>query len=249
MNGFPNVTDAEMQARAKELLSMPPASSVPVFSKEFRITKHEQHYTVEGVVCEGSIYAVNFLDTLLDGRAERTAGEWQDYNRTHLTDYVVAPSNLQFSIIKTLYENKQGPFKDIIDQIRAKFLSPGLGSHTIATSTHIIYSTSGMDTLAHDCGLLRQTLTSVALKGNNDFITSIDDAISQMLLSCNSRDVNDVLEWVALNHTKLSREKYCSIERVVSFVGMSGRCEVSACASLASKGFAFGIKVLDKRPV
>jgi len=249
MNGFPNsATDAELEARAKELLSGTPKEPTSL-SAEFRISFLQSYYTIDGIVCGNALYRLDLFNSFLDETALRKPDEWIEYNKSHHNDFVVAPAHLQFCMLKALYENREGPFKARIETLRTGLLRQCL-EMWVATSTRILYSASGRDEIIHDYNVPGHQIGAINLKGNDDFLRNVPDEITQKIIGCDSKTANEVACWISGKGAYLWRRDTVG-ERTVTIGAYkcADRLGVTIGESLDLSSRAFGIHVVSKRPI
>jgi len=245
MKDFPNsYTDAELEKRTKELLGTASTPKSPLL--RFVITEKPTSYTIDGIVCAKNVYSLSLLNQPLEQCKRKDPREWLSYNQANLKDYLVVSSRLQFCMLRTLYENREGPFKDLIEKMKKQLFTPII-HEGVATSTRINYSITSIDEVIHDYGLPQKEVVPVPLKGNSAWLNGMDKSIAQALLGCECREAYLVTTWISGKFAFLCRQNV-PCERAVSFKSIVfNRFDISDIDSDPNE--AFGVKVLSKKPM
>ncbi len=240
----PKLSDERMLELYKKLMEDKPKSSR---SSDFSLEDKTDHLLMNGLSYRNKIYPVDISKTLLplgtqDEHAQRRK-EALTNNSFYTPDYP-----LFHSIINTLYQNREGSFKDQIEQARI-FLSNLIEGKWLMTLTRIRYTPNGQDLIMHNYRQDDQYETPSDFVGSDGDITTANNAQAplQALLSTQQspQEIAQVYNWFRGKPSYLWRLKSrpkSADERVAGFFADSDRSDFDCRWVHGLSDSSFGVR-------
>ena len=210
------------------------------------IQSQDQFWTIAGVNYRNGIYQVDLSKSLLEGT--KTQDQWAEYSRQARINnqFYVGDSPLHHALFRTLYNNREGPKKQEIEEIRA-FLQDKMRKHLPATLTRVRYKPQGEDEILHSYKQDDQYSVSANMVGKDGKVTGIEKAALKAVLDDDNRDeIDAVYRWI--NNTdvflwRLNQKPESLDERVVVFDAVSVGVDLYCGRVPLVSSSAFGVRV------
>ncbi len=239
----PKLSDERMLELYKKLMEEKPKKT----TKDFSLEDKTDHLLMNGLSYRNGIYPVDISKTLLpsgtqEEHAQRRKGALTN-NSFYTPDYP-----LFHSIINTLYQNREGFFKNEIEQARI-FLSNLIEGEGLMTLTRVRYAPNGQDLVIHNYRQDDQYETPSDFVGPGGNITTTNNAQAplQALLSTKQspQEIAQVYNWFRDKPSYLwrlnNRPKRVG-ERVAGFFAGSGWSSFGCDRDLGDSDSSFGVR-------
>jgi len=176
-------------------------------SVEFRAEKISGGYRISGVQ-QGKNTSIYDLSTKL------LPSETQEQHAKHTANaksdqYTAASAPLYHTIFKTLYKNKDGQYKEVIEEIRV-FLKEVFDKYWVNTLSKVIYNPVGRrDRVLHNVGQKDEYPVDEDIIGPQEYISKnparASNACKAVLEDSNLQEINDIYKWITGKDTFLWR--------------------------------------------
>ncbi len=202
--------------------------SISSRSSDFSLEDEIDHFVINGIPYRNGIYPVDVFKVLLPSG---TQDEHAQRRKEALTNnsFYTPDFPLFHSIINTLYQNREGLFKDQIEQART-FLSNLIEGKWLMNLTRIKYAPNGQDLIIHNYGQDDKYEINVDFVGPEGDITTTNNAQAplQALLSTQQspQEIAQFYNWFRGKPSylwRLNNRPESVDERVARFIASSGR--------------------------
>ncbi len=176
----------------------PPASSTN--PADFGIETLTDGYKISGVQLDGLTCTYDLCQNPLPSRTQDQHAEHAKNAKPD--EYRACSAPLAYALCKTLYDNKDGSKKELVEQARASLCGIiGPNKPWINTLSRVEWKANGLDKIIHDYGLATSHEINAALIGPDGNITNkgtnAEEYAQKILETENTVDeINTIFKWV-----------------------------------------------------
>ncbi len=218
-------------------------------TKDFSLEDLADCYRINGISYRNEIYPVDISKTLLPSGTQEEHAQRRKKALTNNSFYT-PDYPLFHSIINTLYQNREGSFKNEIEQARI-FLSNLIEGKWLMTLTRIKYAPNSKDLIIHNYGQDDKYETPSDFAGPDGDITTTNNAQAplQALLSTQQspQEIAWVYNWFRGKPSylwRLNSRPESVDERVAWFDAFSDWSGFSCLRDLGCSGSSFGVRLV-----
>ncbi len=162
--------------------------------EDFFVTQTPTEYTLHNIQYpDRKLYTVSWTKQLLNNGSHIHS---QEYWLRLYPEYI--PSGIDyFTSILALHENRQGPQKELIEEIR-QMHAKDFTKYLMITSTIVQYTPEGLDTVIHNYKSQREEKTKANITGPDGYITQTnwEKALQALTGTNNTQKIEEVIQWV-----------------------------------------------------
>jgi len=197
---------AEEKKILEELLKEPTGGDPPEGSADFKVEKIVGGYRISGIQHRKTSGAYDLSAKLLPSKTQEQHAKHAA--KAKPDQYRTGSAPLYHAIFKTLYKNKDGKYKDVIQEIRV-FLKKTFENTWVNTLSKTTYNPAGQkDRVLHDVGQ-KEYPVDEDITGPEGYITQAQtqasNACKALLDDNNLQEINKVYKWVTDKDTYLWR--------------------------------------------
>ncbi len=239
---------AEEKKILEELLKEPAGGDLPEGSIDFKVEKIDGGYRISGVQHRKTSGAYDLSAKLLPSKTQEQHAKHAAKAKPE--QYRAGSAPLYHAIFKTLYKNKDGKYKDVIQEIRV-FLKETFENTWVNTLSKTTYNPAGQkDRVLHDAGQKDEYPVDEDITGPEGYITQAQtqasNACKAVLEDNNLQEINKVYKWVTDKDTylwRLTQKPESSEERVVALgVDDYGYFDINTIDGISGNGPALGVR-------
>jgi len=230
-------------------------------TQNFSMEIHDWGYTLHGIPYRETVASVDWHKGPLH-KFLITQDEWVEVLKD--IGWVLPSGVLYQSTLSTLFQNRGGPFRDEIEQLRGFFENQFTRMERIMTGTRVDYKEDGFDEVIHGYGTPPQeSRTQAKLIGPQlkapieSFVeqrSEIEDALEALLGTRDLKEVTQVSEWLVNQEPELIRNGYYNPDfssraltlggGYVSSIGAGRHC-IDAGTPVTQTYPALGVRIRD----
>jgi len=242
----------EKQARLGEQKDAPRDTN-PLIQTDFSLEDKTDHYTMTGVLYQGSLCRVDLAKALLDNGASRTQDQWVQYSQeVERNDaFRVGDFPLYHALFTTLYRNRDTPqYQEAIEQART-FIDKQMKAKWLTTLTRIGYQPSGQDTIIHNYNMPNQSTLQADVTGPDGLVSTLqgETALFKDLLGTEDmQEIQNVYHWltnVPLYLWRVNAKPPQIDERVARFDADAGRTNLNCNRYPQYSNATLGVRIFS----